>query len=92
MECPAKVFTAANHPYFVNHLLWLPSPTEQFVRNFGPRLHHLAVALPPDEIADLNIPTGIPLVYEFNPVFLVMTRDYLEDRSPQLAVVRVAAN
>ena len=45
LECPAKVFTAANHPYFVNHLLKLPSPTEQFVRNFGPRLHHLAVAV-----------------------------------------------
>lgn len=45
LECPAKVFTAANHPYFVNHLLKLPSPTEQFVRNFGPRLHHIAVAV-----------------------------------------------
>ena len=45
LESPAKVFTAANHPYFVNHLLGLPSPTEQFVRNYGPRLHHLAVAV-----------------------------------------------
>lgn len=45
LECPAKVFTAANHPYFVNHLLKLPSPTEAFVRNYGPRLHHLAVAV-----------------------------------------------
>lgn len=45
LDCPAKVFTAANHPYFVNHLIQLPSPTEQFVRNFGPRLHHLAVAV-----------------------------------------------
>ena len=45
LESPAKVFTAANHPYFVNHLLRLPSPTEDFVRNFGPRLHHLAVAV-----------------------------------------------
>jgi hypothetical protein len=44
------VFTAANHPYFVNHLLGLPSPTEQFVRNFGPRLHHLAVAVTDGEI------------------------------------------
>jgi hypothetical protein len=26
LESPAKVFTAANHPYFVNHLLQLPSP------------------------------------------------------------------
>lgn len=45
LESPAKVFTAANHPYFCNHLLKLPSPTEQFVRNFGPRLHHIAVAV-----------------------------------------------
>lgn len=42
---PAKVFTANNHPYCVNHLDQLPSPTETFVRNFGPRLHHLAVAV-----------------------------------------------
>jgi hypothetical protein len=45
LESPAKVFTAANYPYFVNHLLKLPSPTEAFVRNYGPRLHHLAVAV-----------------------------------------------
>jgi hypothetical protein len=50
LESPAKVFTAANHPYFVNHLLKLPSPTEQFVRNFGPRLHHLAVAVADGEV------------------------------------------
>lgn len=50
LESPAKVFTAANHPYFVNHLLKLPSPTEQFVRNFGPRLHHLAVAVADGEM------------------------------------------
>jgi hypothetical protein len=42
---PAKVFTAANHPYFVNHLLQIPSPTENFVRNYGPRLHHIAFAV-----------------------------------------------
>lgn len=50
LDSPAKVFTAANHPYFVNHLLKLPSPTEQFVRNFGPRLHHLAVAVADGEV------------------------------------------
>lgn len=44
-KSPAKVFTAANHPYFVNNLLKLPSPTENFVRNYGPRLHHLALAV-----------------------------------------------
>jgi hypothetical protein len=42
---PAKVFTANNTPYFVNHLDNLPSPTENFVRNYGPRLHHIAFAV-----------------------------------------------
>ena len=42
---PAKVFTAANHPYFVNHIVGLPSPTENFVRNYGPRLHHVALSV-----------------------------------------------
>ena len=42
---PAKVFTASNTPYFVNHLDSLPSPTETFVRNYGPRLHHIALAV-----------------------------------------------
>ena len=42
---PAKVFTANNTPYFVNHLDGLPSPTESFVRNYGPRLHHIAVGV-----------------------------------------------
>ncbi len=40
---PAKVFTAGNQPYCLSHLDHLPSPTETFVRNYGPRLHHLAV-------------------------------------------------
>ena len=47
---PAKVFTAANHPHFVNHLVGLPSPTEDFVRNYGPRLHHIALAVADGEI------------------------------------------
>ncbi len=51
LECPAKVFTAANHPYFMNHLL-TESPTEAFVRNFGPRLHHIAVAVRDGETSD----------------------------------------
>jgi hypothetical protein len=35
------LLTETNNPYFVNHLIGLPSPTEQFVRNYGPRLHHI---------------------------------------------------
>jgi hypothetical protein len=42
---PAKVFTANNIPYCVNHLDKLPSPTETFVRNYGPRLHHIALTV-----------------------------------------------
>ncbi len=45
LRSPAKVFTANNTPYFVNHLTRLPSPTETFVRNYGPRLHHIALAV-----------------------------------------------
>jgi len=45
IHSPAKVFTANNTPYFVNHLEKLPSPTETFVRNYGPRLHHIALAV-----------------------------------------------
>ena len=47
---PAKVFTAANNPYFVNHLIGLPSPTESFVRNYGPRLHHIALSVADGEV------------------------------------------
>ena len=45
IRSPAKVFTANNTPYFVNHLEKLPSPTETFVRNYGPRLHHIAIGV-----------------------------------------------
>ncbi len=45
IHSPAKVFTANNTPYFVNHLEKLPSPTETFVRNYGPRLHHIAIGV-----------------------------------------------
>lgn len=44
-KSPAKVFTANNTPFFVNHLKIFPSPTEDFVRNYGPRLHHIALAV-----------------------------------------------
>ncbi|WP_230874649.1 hypothetical protein [Methylomonas sp. LL1] len=47
---PAKVFTANNQPYCVGHLDKLPSPTETFVRNYGPRLHHIAVEVKDGQI------------------------------------------
>jgi hypothetical protein len=51
---PAKVFTANNTPYFVNHLEKLPSPTETFVRNYGPRLHHIALAVCDGQYEDME--------------------------------------
>ena len=39
---PAKVFTANNTPSFVNSFKNLPMPTEDFVRNYGRRMHHMA--------------------------------------------------
>jgi hypothetical protein len=49
-KSPAKVFTANNTPYFINHLEHLPSPTETFVRNYGPRLHHMAISVKDGEL------------------------------------------
>lgn len=40
---PAKVFTANNSAAIVNSFERLPMPTETFVRNFGARMHHMAV-------------------------------------------------
>ena len=45
IQSPAKVFTANNTPYYVKHINGLPSPTENFVRNFGRRMHHIAYAV-----------------------------------------------
>ncbi len=50
---PAKVFTANNIPSFVNSFENLPMPTEDFVRNFGRRMHHVAY-----EVLDGDHPSG----------------------------------
>lgn len=72
LDSPAKVFTAANHPYFVNHLLNLPSPTEDFVRNYGPRLHHLAVAVGDGETqAKANIDYVVDTLRDCGQAFLL---------------------
>lgn len=42
LKSPAKVFTANNTPYMVNSFEQLPMPTEQFVKNYGRRMHHIA--------------------------------------------------
>ena len=49
---PARVFTANNTPSFVNSFEALPMPTEDFVRNFGRRMHHMAYAVIDGHVAD----------------------------------------
>ncbi len=72
---PAKVFTANNTPSFVNSFENLPMPTEDFVRNFGRRMHHVAI-----EVKDGDHVSG-----EKNVDFVV---DALKDRGiPFLAHV-----
>jgi hypothetical protein len=47
---PARVFTANNTPSYLNSLRNLPMPTEEFVRNFGRRMHHMAYEVADGEI------------------------------------------
>jgi len=51
-KSPARVFTANNTPSYVNSFDNLPMPTEDFVRNFGRRMHHMAVAVIDGHIAE----------------------------------------
>jgi hypothetical protein len=51
-KSPARVFTANNTPAIVNSFDNLPMPTEDFVRNFGRRMHHMAVAVMDGHIVD----------------------------------------
>lgn len=71
-KSPAKVFTANNTPYFVNHLEKLPSPTETFVRNYGPRLHHMALAVKDGERSGIeNIDYVVNSIAEQGKGFLL---------------------
>ena len=69
---PAKVFTANNTPYFVNHLEKLPSPTENFVRNYGPRLHHIAFSVKDGQTKQLsNIDYVVDAIRQHGKEFLL---------------------
>jgi len=71
-QSPAKVFTANNTPYFVNHLDGLPSPTENFVRNYGPRLHHIAFAVQDGSQGDVaNIDYVVDAIRQNGKKFLL---------------------
>ena len=45
-----------------------------------------------DEIINLNIPTGVPLVYEFDEDFKVKCHYYLGDQEALKAAMEAVAN
>jgi hypothetical protein len=69
---PAKVFTANNTPSFVNSFENLPMPTEDFVRNFGRRMHHIAyeVVDGDHESGEKNVDFVVATLKDFGVNFL----------------------
>ncbi|MEX0768336.1 MAG: hypothetical protein WD029_07685 [Microthrixaceae bacterium] len=53
-QSPARVFTANNTPAIVNSFKNLPMPTEEFVRNFGRRMHHMAYEVSDGDINEMK--------------------------------------
>ena len=46
--------------------------------------------LTPDEIMKVNLPTGVPLVYEFDDNFNVISKQYLGD--PEVIAAKINKN
>ena len=68
---PARVFTANNTPSFVNSFEGLPMPTEDFVRNFGRRMHHMAYAVVDGDVAgEKNVDYVVGELNELGTKFL----------------------
>lgn len=70
-KSPARVFTANNTPSFVNSFEGLPMPTEDFVRNFGRRMHHMAYAVIDGHVAsEKNVDYVVRELAELGTKFL----------------------
>lgn len=68
---PARVFTANNTPSYLNSLVNLPMPTEEFVRNFGRRMHHLAYEVADGEVAGVkNVDFVVQILRDLGVPFL----------------------
>ena len=69
---PAKVFTANNTASFVNSFEGLPMPTENFVRNFGRRMHHIAYEVKDGDHAsgEKNVDYVVDTLKEMGTAFL----------------------
>jgi len=69
---PAKVFTANNVPAFLNSIENLPMPTEDFVRNYGHRMHHIALEVKDgnDAQGEKNVDRVVKLLRDHGQKFL----------------------
>ena len=69
---PAKVFTANNVPSYLNSIQNLPMPTEDFVRNYGRRMHHMALEVKDgdDGKGEKNVDRVVKLLMEHGQKFL----------------------
>jgi hypothetical protein len=68
---PARVFTANNIPSYLNSLEGLPMPTEDFVRNFGRRMHHMAYEVLDGEVeGEKNVDAVVRLLKQQGVAFL----------------------
>lgn len=48
-KSPAKVFTASETPHYLDYIEKTPSPTEEFVLQYGRRMHHVAHGIKDNE-------------------------------------------
>ena len=69
---PAKVFTANNVPSYLNSIDERPMPTEDFVRNFGRRMHHMAIEVKDgdDGKGEKNVDRVVKLLVDHGQEFL----------------------
>jgi hypothetical protein len=68
---PARVFTANNTPSYLNSLSNLPMPTEDYVRNFGRRMHHIAYEVADGEMhGEKNVDFVVRILRELGIAFL----------------------
>ena len=68
---PARVFTANNTPSYLNSFSNLPMPTEDFVRNFGRRMHHIAYEVVDGEVqGEKNVDFVVDVLRDLGVPFL----------------------
>lgn len=85
-ESPAKVFTAAHTPHLLDFIVKIPSPTEDFVFNYGRRMHHIAYEIVDDlpEQKEENIDSVVSSLKKLGVAFLIDVIGSKEDGLKQI--------